>query len=195
MENKQKKFNITLFMIKAQRIAGWIMAITMIIYAVSGYGMTKGIIDQDLARSIHFRWLGAIAIIAFCVHIGWAAHLTLRRKGWWNKISKTILILLFLGLISFFSYLHFFYQSPNIAIYPNAIQNSTVFTTETLKQYTGLNGQPAYVAVDGIVYDMSPVFKNGFHEGHQAGQDLTNAFHQEHPNNFLKKLTIVGIYQ
>lgn len=195
MENKQTKFNITLFMIKVQRIAGWIMAIAMIIYAISGYGMTKGIIDQNLASSIHFRWLGAITIVAFCIHIGWAAHLTLRRKGWWNKISRIILILFFLGFISFFSYLHFFYQAPNTTIDPSTIQNATVFTAETLKQYNGLNGQPAYVAVDGIVYDMSSVFRNGVHQGHKAGQDLTTAFHQEHPNNFLKKLTVVGIYQ
>jgi Predicted heme/steroid binding protein len=29
------------------------------------------------------------------------------------------------------------------------------FTLEELKQYNGENGQPAYVAIDGIVYDVS----------------------------------------
>ncbi len=31
------------------------------------------------------------------------------------------------------------------------------FTLEELKQFNGQNGQPAYVAVDGVVYDVSNV--------------------------------------
>ena len=49
-------------------------------------------------------------------------------------------------------------------------------TREELAKYTGQNGQPAYVAVSGTVYDVtaSSRWENGLHEGvHQAGQDLT----------------------
>ena len=49
-------------------------------------------------------------------------------------------------------------------------------TREELSKFNGLNGQPAYVAVGKIVYDVSesPLWKEGNHEGaHQAGCDLT----------------------
>ncbi len=49
-------------------------------------------------------------------------------------------------------------------------------TVEELAKYNGLNGQPAYVAVGSVIYDVteSPLWKEGNHEGaHQAGQDLT----------------------
>ena len=49
-------------------------------------------------------------------------------------------------------------------------------TREELSKYDGRNGQPAYVAAGGIIYDVSesPLWKEGNHEGaHQAGCDLT----------------------
>jgi predicted heme/steroid binding protein len=49
-------------------------------------------------------------------------------------------------------------------------------TIEELAQYTGKNGQPAYVAVGGAIYDVSksPLWKDGLHtNAHQAGADLT----------------------
>jgi predicted heme/steroid binding protein len=54
-----------------------------------------------------------------------------------------------------------------------------VFTTSELRKYNGKNGQPAYVAVDGLVYDVtgSRFFVNGVHsvceEDSTAGQDLS----------------------
>ena len=49
-------------------------------------------------------------------------------------------------------------------------------TREELARFDGRNGQPAYVAVGGIIYDVSksPLWQEGSHEGlHQAGRDLT----------------------
>ncbi len=49
-------------------------------------------------------------------------------------------------------------------------------TPEELARFNGQNGQPAYVAVGGIIYDVSasPFWAKGNHEGaHQAGCDLT----------------------
>ena len=50
------------------------------------------------------------------------------------------------------------------------------FTVEELKQYTGENGQPAYVGYKDRVIDVtgSKMWRNGAHmKRHQAGEDLT----------------------
>ncbi len=51
-----------------------------------------------------------------------------------------------------------------------------IFTAEELARYNGRDGAPAYVAFEGIVYDVSNSFlwKNGNHQVlHDAGCDLT----------------------
>ena len=47
------------------------------------------------------------------------------------------------------------------------------FTRDELRKYNGQNGAAAYIAIDGIVYDVthSPAWKNGIHHGYQAGYD------------------------
>ena len=70
-----------------------------------------------------------------------------------------------------------------------------VFTASTLSKYNGRNGQPAYVAVDGAVYDLSSVFRNGTHVGFSAGMDQSAAFHQHHNSSILNGFTVVGVYQ
>jgi len=49
------------------------------------------------------------------------------------------------------------------------------FTLEELAKYNGKNVKAAYVAYQGIVYDVSNsyLWKNGEHKGHYAGRDLT----------------------
>lgn len=50
------------------------------------------------------------------------------------------------------------------------------FTREELAKFNGQNGQPAYVAISGTVYDVSnkAAWKGGKHHGNEAGQDLTD---------------------
>ncbi|MBI4657010.1 MAG: YHS domain-containing protein [Elusimicrobia bacterium] len=65
------------------------------------------------------------------------------------------------------------------------------FTLEELKKYDGKNNMPAYVAVNGVVYDVSQVkpWKGGEHKNrHSAGADLTDMFMKEAP----KKIHIDG---
>lgn len=69
------------------------------------------------------------------------------------------------------------------------------FTAEELKKYDGQNGNPAYVAVDGIVYDVTNVkkWRNGKHESVTAGNDLSKQITSSpHGKNILKEIPIVG---
>ncbi len=69
-------------------------------------------------------------------------------------------------------------------------------TLEELKQYDGKNGNPAYVAVDGVIYDMTNLkaWKDGEHNGYSAGNDLTDIIKNKSPHGVskLKGVPIVG---
>jgi len=58
------------------------------------------------------------------------------------------------------------------------LQNQKEFTLEELAIYDGANGRDAYVAVDGIVYDVSKeaTWGGGTHFGLYAGKDLSSQF-------------------
>ena len=73
--------------------------------------------------------------------------------------------------------------------------NAQTFTLDELSQYDGKNGNDAYVAVDGIVYDVTNAAKwqNGNHYGVQAGTDCTTAISRSpHGSSVLDGLLIVG---
>lgn len=70
------------------------------------------------------------------------------------------------------------------------------FTLSELAQFDGTNGKPAYVAINGIVYDVSNNSKwsGGTHHGLTAGRDLSSQFEGCHGvSNKLDKLPKVGV--
>lgn len=77
------------------------------------------------------------------------------------------------------------------------ITEPRVFTADELSQYDGSNDKPAYVAVNGVVYDVSieKTWGGGTHFSLYAGKDLTNSFVGCHGGRIevLKNLPIVGI--
>lgn len=76
-------------------------------------------------------------------------------------------------------------------------QNLKTFTKDELKKFDGQNGNPAYIAVNGKVYDVTKVsaWKGGKHRGYKAGQDLTKIIKRSpHGLRVLNQLTIVGEY-
>ncbi|OHE40815.1 MAG: hypothetical protein A2Y16_07125 [Tenericutes bacterium GWF2_57_13] len=70
------------------------------------------------------------------------------------------------------------------------------FTLAQLSAYNGDNGSTAYIAVNGVVYDVTGVeeWSDGWHKGmHLAGTDATAAFGDSpHSLSFLNQLDIVG---
>jgi len=79
----------------------------------------------------------------------------------------------------------------------DALQNQKEFTLEELAIYDGANGRDAYVAVDGIVYDVSKeaTWGGGTHFGLYAGKDLSSQFMGCHEGmiEILNKLPKIGI--
>lgn len=75
-------------------------------------------------------------------------------------------------------------------------ESQLVLTLEELAKYNGKDGQPAYVAVDGVIYDVSdkPAWKDGEHNGYSAGQDLTEIIKTKSPHGVskLSGLPVVG---
>lgn len=73
---------------------------------------------------------------------------------------------------------------------------SRTFSRSELATYTGRNGQPAYVAVGGVVYDVTnnKAWALATHFGLQAGRDLTAEFASCHGAQqwILGTLTPVG---
>lgn len=80
---------------------------------------------------------------------------------------------------------------------PNNPQPDTtrIFTVAELSRYNGRNGNPAYVAVNGIVYDVTnnAAWGGATHFGLAAGTDLTSQFASCHAGQqILSKLNVVG---
>ena len=70
-----------------------------------------------------------------------------------------------------------------------------LFAVEELSRYNGRNGNPAYVAVNGIVYDVSnaAAWGGATHFGLTAGADVTSRFASCHAGQpILSKLKVVG---
>ena len=70
------------------------------------------------------------------------------------------------------------------------------FTIEELAQFNGSGGRPAYVAVGGVVYDLSleKTWGGGTHFALYAGRDLTLQFNRCHGQiEVLRNLPVVGV--
>lgn len=75
-------------------------------------------------------------------------------------------------------------------------ETNQTFTLDELSQYNGKDGNPAYVAVDGVVYDVSDVepWANGEHKnGITAGNELSDEIlNSPHGKGVLKDLPVIG---
>lgn len=66
-----------------------------------------------------------------------------------------------------------------------------------MARYNGIGGMPAYIAVNGVVYDVSnnPTWRSGNHFGATAGRDVTAELNNCHMNNIgiINTLPRVGV--
>ncbi|MGE5628797.1 MAG: cytochrome b5 domain-containing protein, partial [Solirubrobacterales bacterium] len=85
-------------------------------------------------------------------------------------------------------------QPQNLQPQP-ASGNQTTFSFQELARNNGKDGNPAYVAVNGMVYDVTnnAAWAAATHFGMTAGKDLTSEFASCHAGQpILNKLKIVG---
>lgn len=69
------------------------------------------------------------------------------------------------------------------------------FSAEKLATFDGLDGRPAYVAYEGVVYDVSDseMWADGEHVGmHAAGRDLTVEQEDAPHDAYIKDYPVVG---
>jgi len=167
--------------------------------------MTKGIIDKQLSTTLHRDVLPFITATAFIVHASISTKYAFMRWRIWNTLTGIGLIIIY-GLFYFlFLYFGFFYQqgalgvantgSTEISKQSSNQQTQKTFTVSELAEYNGKDGNAAYVAMDGVVYDLTSVFINGEHFGHTAGQDLTNDFFIKHVKSQITKYPIMGFLE
>lgn len=84
---------------------------------------------------------------------------------------------------------------PPAPLKPTTQGNQAAFTLQELSGFDGKDGNPAYVAVNGIVYDVTnnAAWAAATHFGLTAGKDLTNEFASCHAGQpVLSKLKAVG---
>ena len=90
----------------------------------------------------------------------------------------------------------FKFKPINELIDNNYYNRQKQFTLEELSQYDGSDKKSAYVAVDGVVYDVSKVaaWSGGSHFGFKAGKDLTKEFNSHHGmKEILSNIPKVGV--
>jgi len=188
-------------------------------YILTGFAMTKGLLGTQYVHQItelHTKHLPLLMIFSFSIHTPYAIHLAFKRWRIWNGFTKIALIAAYVLFFLSFLFIDLVYKKP-ITTTTNAIPSTVqprgedddatvttpqttqpatpgnkTFTLSELAQYNGQNGQPAYVAVNGVVYNLSTIFAGGQHKYHFAGRDLTNEFNSRHTPAQIQKYPSVG---
>ena len=187
-------------MVTLDRIAAWTLLVVALLFGVSGYGMTRGIIDPAVARALHLHWLVPVGLLALIVHASWAIRLALRRWRCPRLLARATLVTGAGVLALSFAHLQFACQ-PARAARSAAAQRPAPPVPRRIGQAElhaadGRAGKPAYFVVDGLVHDGSTLFVKGLHAGAAAGQDLSKDCRGCHEpremNDYLRRYPVVG---
>lgn len=168
------------------------------------------LIAHFIIQSI-YRWvslsglIAAVLVIATGLLGGFGQFVRHKKRGAWFYIHRTLAALLAIAVI-----VHVALLGLPVLSWPSQQPGETtltgettaetsgerVFTLDELAGYDGKDGKPAYVAVDGIVYDVTALSRwlGGFHMNlHNAGQDLSDDILQApHSKAMLQRAKIVG---
>ncbi len=166
-----------------KRIVAILMKIFVRNHRYFGFGAFIALLLHFIVQFLNFGFSisGIIAATLLVLQVILGIYATMKkkfRKGAWFIAHRSIAVLLILGII-----FHLFIPSvirsasplPATTSGTSAAEQQT-FTLTGLSKYNGQNGQPAYIAYEGIVYDVSnvPQWEGGMHNGEKAGTDVTN---------------------
>lgn len=76
------------------------------------------------------------------------------------------------------------------------MEKTQKFTIQELSKFNGKDGNPAYIAYKGKVYDVtdSSQWIDGDHLGHAAGEDLTEQMGiAPHAEDVIERMKVVGV--
>ena len=195
--------------ISASPVAQKPMSILMKVFVKNhryfGFGAFLALLLHFILQLINFGFSisGIIAAALLIVQVMFGMYATLKkkpRKGTWFIAHRTIAVLLILGIAFHLMIRSVVPTAPSLPVpapSTSAVAEK-IFTLKELSNYNGQNGQPAYVAYKGIVYDVSNAaqWTGGTHHGEQAGTDVTNDISKSpHGEKVFADLPRIGTLQ
>jgi Ca2+/Na+ antiporter len=97
------------FLIKLERFSAWVLLVLIVVYIISGYGITKGIIDPVFSRYLHDKLLAIPLFIFFILHVSISSSFALRRWKVFKTSQSANIYALILGLIILIIFLWLFF--------------------------------------------------------------------------------------
>ena len=93
---------------RISRWSAWVAFVVIVLFVVTGYGMTLRIIDPTLAKLLHGKILPIPLFLAVVLHSGICAHRSLHRwKVFKSDVTVDVYVLfLSLFLLAFFAWLY-----------------------------------------------------------------------------------------
>ena len=100
---------MNVFLVKLNRFCAWALLILLILYVVTGYGITKGIIDPALSKYLHDKLLAIPFFIFFVLHVGISgSYALIRWRVFKNLTSAQVFAAIFcLVMLAVFLWLYF----------------------------------------------------------------------------------------
>ena len=97
------------FLIKLNRFSAWVLLVLIILFIISGYGMTKQIIDPVFATYLHDNIFPIPLFIFFLLHVGISIRYALWRWKLFKekKTADVYILIISLILLVFFLWLFF----------------------------------------------------------------------------------------
>ena len=87
------------FLIKLDRVCAWSLVAFLLVYFLTGYGMTKGLVSPEVSKLIHNSLLPIPAAAAFAIHSAYGAHVALKRWKVWSPAWSAVLVVYAVALI------------------------------------------------------------------------------------------------